>query len=98
MYTTLNQRAFYVTQSFTERPPVQKLASAFLYISQTSGYLIGNMQNREGLSIRRGSVNDSMVVGLSGARVRCEPEAERLVLITYAEVSSKRMQRRSDVG
>lgn len=31
--------------SFTLLPPVQKLASAFLYISQMLGNLMGNMQN-----------------------------------------------------
>merc|ERR1719345_541888 len=34
---------------------VQKDASCFLYISQTSGYWIGNITHRRGLSIRRGS-------------------------------------------
>ena len=36
-------------------PPVQKLASAFLYISQMSWYLTGNIQKRSGLSMSRGS-------------------------------------------
>lgn len=35
--------------------PVQKLASAFLYISHTSLYLIGNMQKRSGFSVSSGS-------------------------------------------
>ena len=35
--------------------PVQKLASAFLYISHTSRYLMGNMQKRSGFSSRSGS-------------------------------------------
>lgn len=73
----------------TERPlddlPVQKLASAFLYISQISGYLMGNMQNREGLSMSRGSVSDSMLGMLDGATVRWLPDAERLVLMDAAD-------------
>ena len=35
--------------------PVQKLASAFLYISHTAVYLMGNMQNLSGFSRRIGS-------------------------------------------
>ena len=35
--------------------PVQKLASAFLYISHTSRYFMGNIQNRSGFSSRSGS-------------------------------------------
>ena len=37
--------------------PVQKEASAFLYISHTSGYFMGNIQKRSGLSASRGSVS-----------------------------------------
>ena len=36
--------------------PVQKEASAFLYISQIAGYLIGNMQKRSSFSHKSGSL------------------------------------------
>lgn len=44
--------------------PVQKLASAFLYISQIFGCLIGNMQNRSGFSSSRGSGSRRLLRGL----------------------------------
>lgn len=44
--------------------PVQKLASAFLYISQIWGYLIGNMQKRSGFSSRSGSGSRVLLRGL----------------------------------
>lgn len=37
--------------------PVQKEASAFLYISHTSACLMGNMQKRSGFSASRGSIS-----------------------------------------
>ena len=48
--------------------PVQKEASAFLYISHTSACLMGNMQKRSGFSASRGSISctgPGMVAGRS---------------------------------
>jgi hypothetical protein len=47
---------------------------------------MGNMQNREGLSMSRGSVSDSMLGMLDGAIVRWLPDAERLVLMDAADL------------
>lgn len=40
--------------------PVQKEASAFLYISHTWGYLMGNIQNRLGFSASIGSFSSAI--------------------------------------
>jgi hypothetical protein len=60
------------TLEFIGRIPVQKLDSAFLYISHTSGYFKGNMQNLCGFSARTGSaeslaIKEGMVVLLKTA-------------------------------
>ncbi len=60
------------TLEFIGGIPVQKLASAFLYISHTSGYFKGNMQNLCGFSARIGSaeslaIKEGMVVLLKTA-------------------------------
>jgi hypothetical protein len=60
------------TLEFIGGIPVQKLTSAFLYISHTSGYFKGNMQNLCGFSAGIGSteslaINERMVVLLKTA-------------------------------
>lgn len=50
--------------------PVQKLASAFLYISHTCGYLMGNMQNLWGFSTKIGSTSSlNMMEGILSRHV-----------------------------
>ena len=47
--------------------PVQKEASAFLYISQMSPYLMGNMVKRSSLASRRGSATRATSLLLDSA-------------------------------
>lgn len=48
---------------------------------------MGNMQKREGLSMRRGSVSESIVGTLDGATVLCVPDAERFMLMAAWKAS-----------